>query len=307
MAANISNESSIVVESIENVAEVTRMTLWKQMNEISITGGFMQRQWDKVVDLFGGDEKFMISWGTGIVLFSTYWFINCFFMYLDLTGKPSFLLKYKIEPRVNVQVDRKKFMKCLKVVVRNELIADIMPVLIYNFMVQRGISALNPLPSIFEIIRDAAVFIVAGEAVFYYSHRIEHHPALYKHIHKMHHEWVIPISIASSYSHIIEYLVSLVSLFIGPLIMGSHLFVIWTFFGLHQIQTCINHSNYHFPGLHSPQNHDYHHAKFTDCYGGSGLFDWMHGTDKNFKKSLHYKRHKTYFSLTPITELIKND
>ena len=63
MTANISNESSIVVESIENVAEVTRMTLWKQMNEISITGGFMQRQWDKVVDLFDGDEKFMISWG----------------------------------------------------------------------------------------------------------------------------------------------------------------------------------------------------------------------------------------------------
>merc|ERR1719427_1706573 len=123
----------------------------------------------------------------------------------------------------------------------------------------------------------------------------------------MHHEWVIPISISSSYSHIVEHVIgNIFSIFVGPLLMGSHISVVWIFFAIHQIQTSINHSNYHFPGLVSPQMHDYHHARFTECYGGSGLFDWMHGTDKNFKKSVQFKRHRTYFSLTPITELIRD-
>ena len=38
--------------------------------------------------------------------------------------------------------------------------------------------------------------------------RLFHTPALYKHIHKKHHEWIAPISIAASYAHPLEHLVS---------------------------------------------------------------------------------------------------
>lgn len=299
---------SLVIKNASEVTLAAIMSPIKGINDISFTGGYMQQQWDKVIDAFGGNEKVMLTFGTSFVLFSTYWFINSFFMYLDLTGKPSFLIKYKIDPRENIQVDRKRFMRCLKYVIRNELITYSTPFIIYNLMSYCEVSALRVLPSIFEITRDVTVYIVAGEFIFYWAHRIEHHPLLYKHIHKMHHEWVIPISISSSYSHIIEHLIgNILSIFIGPLIMGSHISVVWIFFAIHQIQTSINHSNYHFPGLASPQMHDYHHARFTECYGGSGLFDWIHGTDRNFKKSVQFKRHRTYFSLTPITELIRND
>lgn len=40
------------------------------------------------------------------------------------------------------------------------------------------------------------------------SHRLIHHPLLYKHIHKKHHEWTAPVGIVSIYAHPIEHVVS---------------------------------------------------------------------------------------------------
>ncbi len=38
--------------------------------------------------------------------------------------------------------------------------------------------------------------------------RFLHHPRLYKHIHKKHHEWTAPIGIVALYSHPIEHVFS---------------------------------------------------------------------------------------------------
>lgn len=38
--------------------------------------------------------------------------------------------------------------------------------------------------------------------------RLFHHPSLYKHYHKQHHEWTAPIGIVSIYAHPLEHVVN---------------------------------------------------------------------------------------------------
>ena len=45
------------------------------------------------------------------------------------------------------------------------------------------------------------------------------------------------------------------------------------------------HSGYHLPFVQSPEEHDYHHLKFNQCYGPFGILDRLHGTDDQFRKS----------------------
>lgn len=92
--------------------------------------------------------------------------------------------------------------------------------------------------------------------------RLFHHPRLYKHIHKIHHEWTAPTSIVSIYAHPLEHVVSnLLPVALGPIIMGSHLATAWLWFSLALMSTTVAHSGYHLPLFPSPEAHDYHHLK----------------------------------------------
>ena len=52
------------------------------------------------------------------------------------------------------------------------------------------------------------------------------------------------------------------------------------------------------------QAHDFHHLKFTQCYGVLGILDYLHGTDSQFRASKEYQRHITYVGTTPLRESI---
>ena len=89
-----------------------------------------------------------------------------------------------------------------------------------------------------------------------------HHPRVYKHIHKIHHEWTASISIIALYAHPFEHIVSnIIPVILGPLIMGSHILVglLWSVIAIGQTQ--LAHGGYHLPFLPSPEAHDFHHLK----------------------------------------------
>ena len=91
------------------------------------------------------------------------------------------------------------------------------------------------------------------------------------------------------------------------MLMSSHLAVSWLWYGLAVVGTLSDHSGYHLPFFRSPEFHDFHHLKFTECYGLMGILDYFHGTDKLFRSSSSYKRHFLSFSMVSVREQIPDD
>ena len=52
--------------------------------------------------------------------------------------------------------------------------------------------------------------IICEDFLFYFMHRLLHTPFMYKHVHKIHHEFYDTVSIVSYYSHPFEFTSALV-------------------------------------------------------------------------------------------------
>jgi fatty acid hydroxylase domain-containing protein 2 len=72
----------------------------------------------------------------------------------------------------------------------------------------------------------------------------------------------------------------------------------------YMFMTLGEHSGYHLPFWFSGESHDWHHLKFNENFGTFGILDSLHGTSKNFEKSVNFLRHKTLFSFKSLRELI---
>jgi hypothetical protein len=61
------------------------------------SGDFWQSQWEKVLDAFGHNQFNVGFFGTFFVTFFVYWIVGTIYTLIDFTGRPAFLLKYKIQ------------------------------------------------------------------------------------------------------------------------------------------------------------------------------------------------------------------
>ncbi|XP_014666643.1 PREDICTED: fatty acid hydroxylase domain-containing protein 2-like, partial [Priapulus caudatus] len=163
------------------------------------------------------------------------------------------------------------------------------------------------MPSVQSVICDIAVIAFIDEVGFYYSHRLFHHPWSYKRIHKIHHEWTSPTALITMYCHPIEHAVANLSpLMIGAIVVRAHARALTMLVALTVgIWFSINdHCGYHFPLMTSPKAHDFHHLKFNANFGPLGILDWLHKTNKTFKKYENYQRHRILIGTTPLSERI---
>lgn len=216
----------------------------------------------------------------GSFLLTTFqFFASCYLLaWLEWSWRPGWFLRYKLQPNKgptgwkDPQVARAAW-----VALRNMLLGGAFNVAIFGLW--RG-SAFGPLPSLSELFFHLVVFYFCEEFFFYYSHRAFHSNLLYGPFHKLHHEFKAPVAIATIYAHPLEHIVAnLWPLVSGPLLMGSHLAIIWFWFTFALMSTTHAHSGFSLPGF-TENHHDLHHYAFRVNFG-LGLLDRLHGTWAN--------------------------
>uniref|UniRef100_UPI00358F9596 fatty acid hydroxylase domain-containing protein 2 isoform X2 n=1 Tax=Myxine glutinosa TaxID=7769 RepID=UPI00358F9596 len=297
---SIKKAAFVIGSSLLIFAAARNSITWHLQQFWGASGDFWQAQWTKFYDWFEGDAWTLHLICALLIPTIVFWSFNLLLIQLDRTCKPAFLHRYKIQPDKNAPVEWHCLRGAILSVLANQIFIS-MPMMV---LLQRwNVIPCGPtLPTFHWVLFEVGIHIMLEELLFYYSHRLLHHPAIYRHIHKKHHEWTAPIGITSLYAHPLEHIMSnMIPPLIGPILLGSHLASTMLWFCMALLSTSIAHSGYHFPLLPSPEAHDFHHLKFNQCYGVLGVLDRLHGTDDLFRRSPAYSRHVLLLGLTPLS------
>jgi sterol desaturase/sphingolipid hydroxylase (fatty acid hydroxylase superfamily) len=195
----------------------------------------------------------------------------------------------------NKYPDRKLVIEALKSLVVNHLLMQIPSAFAFWTIFQwRGMYFSDQLPQWHVVLLHIFLFTIVEDTLFYWSHRLLHHPLIYKHIHKQHHKFKATIGIASEYAHPVEAILSnVIPSLAGPFLVGQvHVVTFWLWLVIRVVETVDAHSGYDFPlnpfnclpFQGGPERHDYHHMYNVGSFGSFFTFwDWVMGSDQSFK------------------------
>ncbi|XP_062909177.1 fatty acid hydroxylase domain-containing protein 2 isoform X2 [Mobula hypostoma] len=279
---------------------------WHLQQFWGASGDFWQSQWGKAYNFFQGNECVLFLLGTMVIPTVAFWLVNGLLLIVDVTGKPQLITRYRIQAGQNDPVESAKLLLAIRTVVFNQVFLSLpMLLLLYPIMKWRGNPCGPELPTFHWVLFELCFLGLLEEMIFYYSHRLFHHPTLYKHIHKKHHEWTAPIGVIALYAHPVEYVFSnMLPPMIGPILLRSHVATMMLWFSLALLISTISHCGYHLPLIPSPEFHDFHHLRFNQCFGVLGVLDRLHQTDTVFRASKQYERHTLLLGLVPLSETI---
>jgi len=241
--------------------------------------------WSYLITRFSPDD--LITHGT-LITHEIFFFASFIPWYIcDMIPQ---LKKYKIQP------DKKMtwpiLRNCLKkLFITHFLIQWGMMLAFRPLMLKLGLIVSLPLPSFLEVSLTVVACFLIEDFYFYWVHRLLHHPAWYKYIHKVHHEHAAPFGIAAEYAHPLETLLLGVGSVAGPIMITRHLFTLWVWLACRLYQTVEAHAGYDLPwnftkiipGWGGPHFHDFHHETFKGNYSSTFTYlDWVFGTSQQY-------------------------
>ena len=168
----------------------------------------MQHAWDEIRGALPSDEassSFILLFVYPTVL---YWIVGLLYLFVDLQ-RPKAITQFKIQEKANSNLSIRDAVSAARQILSNQLLIGFIYFCTF-FHLRRaiGFDDGRELPSPSRVLLDFLVFLVMEELLFYYFHRLLHHPRVYKVVHKKHHEWTAPIAITAMYCHPIEHMLS---------------------------------------------------------------------------------------------------
>ncbi len=155
---------------------------------------------------------------------------------------------------------------------------------------------------IFYIPLSLVIVLFLHETYYYWMHKWMHHPMIFKHVHKVHHNSMVASPWTSFSFHPFEAIVEAVILPVVLLIVPLHPVTILVYLVIMTISSVINHLDieiypkkllHHFLGkwLIGATHHSLHHTDFRVNYGlYFTCWDrWMHTEHKHFSEIFEQK------------------
>lgn len=206
------------------------------------------------------------------------WGTIAFFHRLDVTGKPAFLARFKLQQPFS-DPRRPSPGKAARVTLINHALLLPGIALVAAILYWRGWDALaEPGPWWLVLLQLVAMGLIT-EVSFFAGHRWLHTRWLYKRVHVVHHEFRAPTVWSAQYAHPFEYVVgNVVPLGLPMVIIAPDLLTILCFAVLALLNTQLVHSGYQLPLAPWSVPHDLHHYRVTVNYGSLGLMDRLFGS-----------------------------
>lgn len=219
------------------------------------------------------------------------YFLGCLpYVLLDVL-QPSFMQRYKIQPS---KYPSPRLLLSSSYDVLVSFCTVVLPLVMSGGLAfsRLGISRDGPIPQWHVILIHVAYFFVVEDFLNYWIHRALHLPWLYRHVHSVHHIYDAPFSIPAAFAHPVEIVALGIPTFMGPLMVGPHMFTLIVWQTFRNFEAIDVHSGYElplslktfFPAYGGTEHHDYHHYMHSGNF--ASVFTWC---DRLYGTSLGYE------------------